>query len=144
MALVNSNYGCSVQDIVEPEARAAFVWILGEYGQSIQVRAHAYLFTTESGTSTGECMSGVSSQGMTYMPIMTIWEGVLHTQDCVSANTCVIHEGCPILAGASGRRFRGGGCAGEAGSAGGCDQALLPAAARMPEAAGQRPGRCLL
>lgn len=27
----------SVQDIVEPEARAAFVWILGEYGQSIQV-----------------------------------------------------------------------------------------------------------
>ena len=29
--------GCTVQDIVEPEARAAFVWILGEYGQNIQV-----------------------------------------------------------------------------------------------------------
>ena len=28
---------CTVQDIVEPEARAAFVWILGEYGQNIQV-----------------------------------------------------------------------------------------------------------
>ena len=26
-----------LQDILEPEARAAFVWILGEYGQSIQV-----------------------------------------------------------------------------------------------------------
>jgi hypothetical protein len=25
------------QDVVEPEARAAFIWILGEYGQSIQV-----------------------------------------------------------------------------------------------------------
>ena len=31
--------GCAVQDIVEPEARAAFVWILGEYGQNIQVPA---------------------------------------------------------------------------------------------------------
>ena len=29
--------GCTAQDIVEPEARAAFVWILGEYGQNIQV-----------------------------------------------------------------------------------------------------------
>ena len=30
-----------LQDIVEPEARAAFVWILGEYGQSIQVLKHS-------------------------------------------------------------------------------------------------------
>ena len=26
-----------LQDVVEPEAKAAFIWILGEYGQSIQV-----------------------------------------------------------------------------------------------------------
>ena len=26
-----------VQDVEEPEARAAFIWILGEHGQTIQV-----------------------------------------------------------------------------------------------------------
>ena len=33
------NLGATAQDVVEPEARAAFIWILGEYGQSIQVGA---------------------------------------------------------------------------------------------------------
>lgn len=32
----------TLQDILEPEARAAFVWILGEYGQSIQVPDHSH------------------------------------------------------------------------------------------------------
>jgi hypothetical protein len=30
--------GLPVQDVEEPEARAAFIWILGEYGQRIQAR----------------------------------------------------------------------------------------------------------
>ena len=29
----------TVQDVDEPEARAAFIWILGEHGQRIQVHA---------------------------------------------------------------------------------------------------------
>ena len=31
-------HGYVAQDVEEPEARAAFIWILGEYGQRIQVR----------------------------------------------------------------------------------------------------------
>ena len=30
-------HDCTVQDVEEPDARAAFIWILGEHGQGIQV-----------------------------------------------------------------------------------------------------------
>ncbi len=32
-----------MKDVEEPEARAAFIWILGEHGQGIQVSPAEYL-----------------------------------------------------------------------------------------------------
>ena len=37
------NRTVALQDVEEPEARAAFIWILGEHGHVIQVRLHLHL-----------------------------------------------------------------------------------------------------
>jgi hypothetical protein len=51
------------QDVVEPEARAAFIWILGEYGHRIQVSRPSYRHAP-SEPSHRRCMSCVQGSCM--------------------------------------------------------------------------------